>query len=91
MDENTFVLNRERAVDYLNMLDRIYVVDAFAGWDAGSRLKIRVVCARPYHALFMHNMLCVNCCCQLQLSHNNLPIFKHLHFYDNFVIAGAEA
>ena len=23
----------------------------------GDRLKIRVICARPYHALFMHNML----------------------------------
>jgi len=22
-----------------------------------ARTKIRVVCARPYHALFMHNML----------------------------------
>lgn len=29
----TFILNRERAVDYLNMLERIYVFDGFAGWD----------------------------------------------------------
>jgi len=57
MDEHTFVLNRERAVDYLNTLDRIYVLDGFAGWDPASTIKIRVVCARPYHALFMHNML----------------------------------
>lgn len=57
MDEHTFRLNRERAVDYLNMLDRIYVFDGFAGWDPTSRLKIRVVSARPYHALFMNNML----------------------------------
>eukprot|EP00889_Picochlorum_renovo_P004329 jgi/Picre1/31359/NNA_006712.t1 len=57
MDEHTFRLNRERAVDYLNMLDRIYVFDGFAGWDPASRLKIRVVSARPYHALFMNNML----------------------------------
>ena len=27
------MLNRERAVDYLNMLDRLYVFDGFAGWD----------------------------------------------------------
>lgn len=33
MDEHTFVLNRERAVDYLNMLDRLYVFDGYAGWD----------------------------------------------------------
>ena len=33
------------------------VFDGFAGWDTEARFKIRVVCARPYHALFMHNML----------------------------------
>lgn len=108
MDQRTFLLNRERAVDYLNMLDRLYVFDGYAGWDpevwnsptphsfrlhrgrwllpplptlchyyqpsnqqalsrvshhdsrgcrAQSRIKIRVVCARAYHCLFMHNML----------------------------------
>lgn len=57
MDEKTFVLNRERAVDYLNTLERLYVFDGFAGWEPECRFKVRVVCARPYHALFMHNML----------------------------------
>jgi len=33
------------------------VVDGFAGWDPKYRLKIRIVATRPYHALFMHNML----------------------------------
>ena len=33
MDEHTFLLNRERAIDYLNSLDRLYVFDGFAGWD----------------------------------------------------------
>jgi phosphoenolpyruvate carboxykinase (ATP) len=33
MDERTFILNRERAVDYLNMLDRLYVFDGGSpGW-----------------------------------------------------------
>ncbi|KAH0565120.1 hypothetical protein GP486_001488 [Trichoglossum hirsutum] len=50
-------INRERAVDYLNTRDRIYVVDGFAGWDERYRLNIRVVCARAYHALFMRTML----------------------------------
>ena len=36
MDEHTFLLNRERAVDYLNMLERIYVFDGYAGWDEGT-------------------------------------------------------
>ena len=56
-DESTFCINRERAVDYLNTRSRIYCVDAYAGWDTDTRIKVRVICARPYHALFMHNML----------------------------------
>ena len=57
MDERAFHLNRERAIDYLNICERLYVVDAFAGWHPEHRLKIRVICSRPYHALFMHTML----------------------------------
>lgn len=57
LDEHTFMINRERALDYLNTLQRVYVVDAFAGWDPKYRLKIRIICTRAYHALFMQNML----------------------------------
>ena len=57
LDPHSFLVNRERAVDYLNTRDRLYVVDGYAGWDPAHQLKIRVVCARAYHALFMHNML----------------------------------
>lgn len=57
LDERTFMINRERARDYLNICERIFVVDAFAGWDAKYRLKVRVICTRAYHALFMQNML----------------------------------
>lgn len=57
IDDHTFLLNRQRAVDYLNTRDRIYVCDGFAGWDPSSRVKIRVICARAYHALYMRNML----------------------------------
>lgn len=57
IDEATFQINLERAKDYLNVCDRLYCIDAFAGWDSTTRLKIRVICSRPYHALFMHTML----------------------------------
>ncbi|MEW5301449.1 MAG: hypothetical protein WDW36_004309 [Sanguina aurantia] len=57
MDERTFLLNRARAVDYLNFIDTVYVFDGFANWHPEARTKIRVVCSRPYHAMFMHNML----------------------------------
>ncbi len=57
IDENIYAINRERAIDYLNTRERIFVVDAFAGWDEKYRIKVRIVCTRAYHALFMQNML----------------------------------
>ncbi|MEM6552126.1 MAG: phosphoenolpyruvate carboxykinase (ATP) [Planctomycetota bacterium] len=57
IDDRTFLINRSRAIDYLNTRPRLYVVDAFAGWDPDHRLKVRVICERPYHALFMWTML----------------------------------
>jgi len=53
----TFAINRERARDYLNICERLYCFDGFAGWDPKYRMKVRVICSRPYHALFMHTML----------------------------------
>ncbi|MCJ1325086.1 Protein kinase C-like 1 [Thelotrema lepadinum] len=57
MSPDIWKINRERAVDYLNTRNRIYVIDGFAGWDTKYRINVRVVCARAYHALFMRNML----------------------------------
>ena len=68
--KDTFEINRERAIDYLNTRDNVYVFDGFAGvsvlilylilfahgvvqWDPKYRIKVRVICARAYHALFM--------------------------------------
>lgn len=57
LEPNSFEINRERAKDYLNTRDRLYCFDGFAGWDLEHRIKVRVICSRPYHALFMHTML----------------------------------
>jgi phosphoenolpyruvate carboxykinase (ATP) len=57
LEEHVFAVNRERAIDYLNTQETLYVIDGYAGWDPDHRIKVRVICARPYHALFMHNML----------------------------------
>ena len=57
IDKETYATNRERARDYLNICPQLYVVDGYAGWDEHHRIKVRVICARAYHALFMHNML----------------------------------
>jgi phosphoenolpyruvate carboxykinase (ATP) len=70
-------INRERAIDYLNTRNRIYVVDGFAGWDERYRINVRVVCARAYHALFMRNML-------IRPSRKELE-----HFHPDYVIYNA--
>jgi len=57
IDDEAFEMVRDRAIDYLHTRSRLYVVDGFGGWDPDCRIKVRVICARPYHALFMHNML----------------------------------
>jgi len=57
LDEHTYKINHRRAVDYLNTRKRLYVIDGFAGWDPTYRLKVRIIAERPYHGLFMQNML----------------------------------
>lgn len=67
-DEKVFMINRERALDYLNTCKQLFVVDGYAGWDPEYRLKIRIICERAYHALFMWNML-------IRPSHEELESF----------------
>ncbi|HEX3315223.1 MAG TPA: phosphoenolpyruvate carboxykinase (ATP) [Gemmataceae bacterium] len=57
MEPTSYLINRERAIDYLNTKPVLYCIDGFAGWDPAHRLKVRVICSRQYHALFMHVML----------------------------------
>src|SRR5690606_28664002 len=57
LDTHTFDINRARAVDDLTNRPHLYCVDGSAGWDPKYRIKVRVICARAYHALFMWNML----------------------------------
>lgn len=57
ISEESYDKLRAQAVKYLDECEHFYVLDAFAGWDPTCQLKIRIVCSRAYHALFMHNML----------------------------------
>ncbi|MFK7738193.1 MAG: phosphoenolpyruvate carboxykinase (ATP) [Pirellulaceae bacterium] len=57
LTERSFLINRQRARDYLNTREELFVTDGYAGWDPRYRLKIRVICSSAYHALFMQNML----------------------------------
>lgn len=57
MQASSFNLLSELAKSYLNTRRKLYVVDGYAGWDPENRIRIRVICTRSYHALFMTNML----------------------------------
>ena len=59
LPDHSFDLLKERAVDYLNTREKLYVIDGYAGWDPELRIKIRVIATRAYHALFMQNMLVI--------------------------------
>ena len=58
IDEGTFETNLERAIDYLNSRKRLYVVDAFAGWDPKYRAKgardLHAAVSRAVHAQHAH-------------------------------------
>ena len=58
LKEDIFIINRQRAIDFLNTRDTVYVLDGYAGWAAAYRLKIRVICAGPTMPCS-----CETCCC----------------------------
>ena len=51
MPPEAFMINRERAIDYINTRDRVYVVDGYAGWDQVPRSRTRTVLPRLPRAL----------------------------------------
>jgi phosphoenolpyruvate carboxykinase (ATP) len=53
ISEAGYARNRKRVIDFLNIRPRLFIIDGYAGWDEKFRLNTRVVCVRPYHALFM--------------------------------------
>ncbi|CDR95625.1 phosphoenolpyruvate carboxykinase, putative [Babesia bigemina] len=57
LSELAYAINRERAIDYINLQQRVYITDAYAGWDPEHRIRVRVISTRAYHALFMKNLL----------------------------------
>ncbi|MBX3729149.1 MAG: phosphoenolpyruvate carboxykinase (ATP) [Candidatus Sumerlaeia bacterium] len=57
ISENSFAYSRGSALNYLKGRKRLFVIDAYAGWDPKYRIKVRVIVTDPYHALFMWNML----------------------------------
>lgn len=52
-----YARNRRRCIDFLNIRPRLFVIDGYAGWDPKYQLNCRVISTRPYHALFMKQMM----------------------------------
>lgn len=80
-----YEVNRARAVDYLNTVPYLFVIDGYGGWDPLYKLKVRVICSRPYHALFMKQML-IRPTSNLQIEEDfkegaDLTIFNGGEFY----------
>jgi phosphoenolpyruvate carboxykinase (ATP) len=57
LTEASFDACKNRAAKHLSESKQVFVIDGYAGWDTMFQIKVRVICERPYHALFMHNML----------------------------------
>jgi phosphoenolpyruvate carboxykinase (ATP) len=57
LEVDSFRQNETLAINYINNKQTLYVIDGYAGWDPKYRVKVRVCCVRPYHALFMKQML----------------------------------
>jgi len=52
-----YARNRTKAIDSMNQAPRLFVIDGYAGWDPKYQKKARIICTRPYHAMFMKQML----------------------------------
>ncbi|PWV06740.1 Phosphoenolpyruvate carboxykinase [ATP], glycosomal [Trypanosoma cruzi] len=59
LSEESFARVKKIAKEFLDSCEHLFVVDCFAGHDERYRLKVRVFTTRPYHALFMRDMLIV--------------------------------
>lgn len=53
----SFEKTKALAIDFFNHAAQLFVVDGFVIWGEANRIKVRVICTRAYHALFMHNMM----------------------------------
>lgn len=48
--------NKALAINYMNVKDRVYVIEGYAGYHPKYRKRIRFYLTRPYHAIFCKNM-----------------------------------
>lgn len=84
-----YLRNRHRVIDFFNMQPKVsfsllnhlklFVIDGYAGDDPAYRKACRIICTRPYHALFMKNMLLRDNEAALKRAFSNGPDFTVLN------------
>ncbi|NBV11330.1 MAG: phosphoenolpyruvate carboxykinase (ATP), partial [Chitinophagia bacterium] len=57
IDPASFNQAKNNAIAFFNTCANLFVVDGYAVWDKNNRIKVRIICTKAYHALFMYNML----------------------------------
>ncbi|VVU95292.1 Phosphoenolpyruvate carboxykinase [seawater metagenome] len=57
MSNESYQINKNLGINYLNSLQQLYIFDGYIGWDLEYRKTIRIISSKPYHLLFCKNML----------------------------------
>jgi phosphoenolpyruvate carboxykinase (ATP) len=57
IDPTSFKQAKKNAIDFFNTCTDLFIVDGYAVWDKKNIIKVRIICTKAYHALFMYNML----------------------------------
>lgn len=57
IDPASFNQAKQQAVAFFNTCADLFIVDGYAVWDKKNTIKVRIICTKAYHALFMYNML----------------------------------
>ncbi len=57
IDPASFNQAKQQAITFFNTCAELFIVDGYAVWDKKNTIKVRIICTKAYHALFMYNML----------------------------------
>ena len=57
IDPASFNQAKQQAIIFFNTCAELFIVDGYAVWDKKNTIKVRIICTKAYHALFMYNML----------------------------------
>ena len=56
IDTASFNQAKNNAIAFFNTCAELFIVDGYAVWDKKNTIKVRIICTKAYHALFMYNI-----------------------------------